>query len=135
MNWAYLGPITQRHPLALKQKTQPVCALRLHFIKEQCLSQDLPRVGNSQNTTKNCCNKSDFVRSLYAAYIRMFTEASTQIGLSTNKQIWNTSIVQVNQPKLSNSYALLRFKKACNRLPPPATPCSDFQTTVPVKAR
>lgn len=47
-----LGPITRRHPLALKQQTQRVCALCIYFIKEQCLLQDLPRVGNSQNTTK-----------------------------------------------------------------------------------
>lgn len=64
----------------------------------------------------------------------MFTKASTCRRLATNKQIWNTSIVQVSQPKISNSCALLTYRKACNRFPPSATPCSDFYTTVTVKA-
>lgn len=75
------------------------------------------------------------MRLLYEAYILMFTKASTYRRLSTNKQIWNTSIVQVNQPKKSNTYALLGLKKACNKIPPSATPCSGFSITVPIKAR
>lgn len=90
-------------------------------------------MGNSQNTPKTAVTRV-YVHLLYAAYILMFTKASTCRRLSANKQIWNTSTVQVSQPKISNSYALLTCRKAYNRFPPSATPCSDFYTTVPVKA-
>lgn len=60
----------------------------LYFIKEHCLVQDLPRVGNSQNTTKNCCNKSD---CLCARFMQLTFECLQRPALRQDSPLTNKS--------------------------------------------